>query len=303
MSRFSSVFPQKPFFENKSPLAQLVFLLLFVIAGMSVLSAFALLGAKLIWGDDVLSNPTAPYYRFAQTLTAVGTFLLPALLFAHCADRKFFVYNRADQRIPNRNAFGLVCVMSVALIPVIGVVAYFNQKMHLPEALAPVERWMQQMEESSNAVLETLMADGGVVPLLLNIVVCAVLPAVCEEFLFRGTLQELFQRWWRNPHVAVWVTAVIFSAIHFQFAGFFARALLGAYLGYLFVWSGTLWLPVCAHLLHNGLSIVAQYVLESNGVPVGTDPELSQVWPAAVLGLAVFVFSFIMLYRNLCGKR
>lgn len=303
MSRFSSVLPKEPFFENKSPFFQLVFLLLFVLAGMCVFSAVALLGAFLIWGSEVTANPTADYYRFVQLFSAIGTFLLPAIWFSHCAEKRCFTYNRADQPVRGAGAFALVCVMAVALLPVISLLAYFNQQMRLPEALAPLEQWMQRQTETNNAVLELLMSEAGVRPLILNIVVCAVLPAVSEEFFFRGTLQELFRRWWKNPHVAVWFTAFIFSAIHFQFDGFFARMVLGAYLGYLFVWSGSLWLPVCAHLLHNAFTIIAQYVMMANGMPMGEEPSLSQMWPAAVAGMAVFVVSFLMLYRNLCGKR
>jgi hypothetical protein len=83
----------------------------------------------------------------------------------------------------------------------------------------------------------------------------AILPALGEELLFRGLIQHLISRWFRNSHVAIFGTAFLFSFIHFQFFGFVPRFLLGLYFGYLLFWSGSLWLPIVAHLINNGLAV------------------------------------------------
>ncbi len=99
---------------------------------------------------------------------------------------------------------------------------------------------------------------------LVNLLMIAILPAIGEEFFFRGILQRLFSEWFKNIHVAIFITAFIFSAIHFQFFGFFPRFLLGLYLGYLFYWSGNLWIPIVVHFINNALVVILAYI-SANG--------------------------------------
>ncbi|MFA5196683.1 MAG: CPBP family intramembrane glutamic endopeptidase, partial [Bacteroidales bacterium] len=94
----------------------------------------------------------------------------------------------------------------------------------------------------------------------INILMIAVLPAIGEEFFFRGVLQRLLGEWFKNVHVAVIVTAVIFSAFHLQFYGFLPRFLLGMFLGYIFYWSGSLWVPIIVHFINNGLAVVVAWL-------------------------------------------
>jgi membrane protease YdiL (CAAX protease family) len=92
--------------------------------------------------------------------------------------------------------------------------------------------------------------------LLVNFMMIAILPAIGEEFLFRGVLQRLFINWTRNAHVGILVSAFLFSFIHFQFYGFVPRFLLGLYFGYLMFWSASIWVPVAAHLINNGMAVL-----------------------------------------------
>lgn len=222
---------------------------------MCIFSAFSIFFSALIWGTETVG--TASSIRFLQTFSSIGTFLAPALLFGFLMTRSWVSYARANVGFTAKQ-FGIVLVLSVVLLPIVVFLTYLNELIVLPESWA-MTAWMVKMEENANQVLELLTADGSVQTLLVNIVFLAVVPALCEEFLFRGTLQPFFTKWFRNKHVAIIVTAFIFSAIHFQFAGFIPRFVLGIYLGYLLVWSGSLWLPVVAHLLHNSFSLIVNF--------------------------------------------
>ena len=101
-----------------------------------------------------------------------------------------------------------------------------------------------------------------VIDLAVNLILIAIIPALAEELLFRGCVQQVMKEWFRNVHVAIWVTAFIFSFIHFEFYGFLPRLLLGAMLGYLFYWSGSLWVPIIAHTLNNGLQVLLSYLYD-----------------------------------------
>lgn len=296
--KFSPTLPSQPFFENKGHFVQLIFLLLFVLGGIILSSVFAYFLGTLIWGADIVKNPTANYYRFAQIFSALGAFFVPAVLFAFCHDKKWFSYSHANQRIGSVHTALCILLLAFLLLPVTSLAVFLNQQIHLPESLAAVERWMEATEKANNAVLETLLSEPGTLPLVLNVLVCALLPALCEEFLFRGTLQQLFHRWFGNAHVAIWAAAIIFSAIHFQFSGFFARMLLGAYLGYLFYWSGSLWLPVLAHLLHNALSIIMESVARACDLPLDGDFNVAQQLPASLFCVAAVTGLLALVYKQ-----
>ena len=296
-----SILPKEPLLANKKPFVQLIFLLLFIIGGMLVFSALGLLCATLIWGADITETPTAAYYRLIQVFTAVGTFLAPALLFSFSSTRNWVRYPQADRLPQNSRLFLYILLLAFFLIPLVGYVAYLNEQLHLPEAFASIEQWMQEQEQANNHVLEVILGASDIPTFLLNLLICAALPAICEEFLFRGTLQTLFHKWTGRPHIAIWLSGFIFSAIHLQFSGFFARWLLGAYLGYLFWWSGSIWLPVVAHFLHNALSVTAQLLVVRGVIADEQSVTFAEQIPAVVAS-AILAAAFIALVRYDCRR-
>ena len=98
-----------------------------------------------------------------------------------------------------------------------------------------------------------------------------ILPAVGEELLFRGIVQQLFKKKFGNAHAAIWISAAIFSALHMQFFGFLPRLVLGAMFGYMLEWSGTLWLPMIAHFVNNATAVVAYYLMQKGIIGSGID--------------------------------
>lgn len=262
---------KKSFLEGKSPFVQLIIFLALIVGCMVVTSVFAVIIATLFYGLGIPADMAdqASYYRLVQSISSVGTFMLPALLFAYLSERNCFTYNRMD-KAPNYGMINIVLVLSIVLLPIVLMVSDWNEGWKLPESLAGLEDWMRRMDEQNNELVKLISRDPRVGILLLNIFVMCVIPAVGEELLFRGTLQQIFQKWIKNPHWAIWITAFIFSAIHFQISGFIPRMLIGAYLGYLFYWSGSLWLPIVAHFMHNSMSILTDFIFVKRGYDVDT---------------------------------
>ena len=133
-------------------------------------------------------------------------------------------------------------------------------------ATTGLEQWMRDSEENAKVLTESLLKMDSFGLLLSNMIVIAILPAIGEELFFRGTIQQLIQRSSKNPHIAIWVTAFLFSALHMQFLGFIPRMLLGALFGYLFYWSGNLWLPIIGHFINNGFAVMATYMIQQNKI-------------------------------------
>ena len=124
----------------------------------------------------------------------------------------------------------------------------------------------------------------------------AILPAVGEELLFRGLLQQKLFSCFKNIHISIWITAFLFSALHLQFFGFFPRFLLGALLGYMFYWSGSLWLPIIAHFTNNALALLMSFFISKNMIStdldqIGIDENM---WNTiAISGIAIVMMIYI----------
>lgn len=285
--------------QQKSYWIQLLVLALFMIGGLLIFSSLSELIILLVFGTPNMLEASDPVMaiRISQTLTTIGAFLIPALLFSYCQDRMWFNYNAANRK-PPYSMTNIVLILSITLLPVVGVLSAFNQNIMPQEGT--VAEFMRNMEENANHILELVTSQRSTWDLVSNLLIFAVLAGICEEFFFQGALQPLMMKWTNNPHIGILITALIFSALHFQFYGFIPRFLLGVYLGYLFFWSRSLWLPILAHMLHNALSILIDYTLQGRGIDTDnmqfTDVHGSI--PTAITCTIVSAMAIVYLWRT-----
>lgn len=190
---------------------------------------------------------------------------------------------------------GLIAFLfAVAALPMISMLAEWNKGMELPSFLASVEELMRQMEESVELLTERFLNTSSAVILFVNLFVMAFLPAVCEEMMFRGWLQRVLAKS-VNYHVAIWVAAFVFSAIHFQFYGFIPRMLIGAALGYLYYYTGSLWAPVVAHFTNNAVAVITAFLTYNGYTSVNFD--LIGTGDTWYLSLTSLVVCLALLFR------
>lgn len=201
-----------------------------------------------------------------QGLSTLGFFILPGWWFFQ--NHRELLEEKHKE--PRQDRFGLSVyaglggvVLTILCLPLVYNLFHLNQGLPysgLAEAYPAIKRvtldW-QAAEQSSQQLLTMLMKPDGVLYGLLGVVVLALLPAFGEELVFRGSLQPILQQQLRNPHAGVWVSALLFSAIHGQWLGFVPRCLLGALFGYLVLWSGSVWPAMMAHFCNNLLSFLA----------------------------------------------
>jgi len=228
------------------------------------------------------SNRTAMALLLVQGLSTLGFFVLPGWWFFQ-NHRELL---QEKHREPRQARFGLSVyaglggvALTVLCLPMVYNLFHLNQGLPysgLAEAYPAIKRvfldW-QATEQSSQQLLTVLMKPEGVLYGLLGVVVLALLPAFGEELVFRGSLQPILQQQLRNPHAGVWVSALLFSAIHGQWLGFVPRCLLGALFGYLVLWSGSVWPAMIGHFFNNLLSFLA-YKL--NWLELRDGPALSE---------------------------
>jgi membrane protease YdiL (CAAX protease family) len=186
----------------------------------------------------------------------------------------------------------------LSVFPVAQFTYWLNQQIPLPE-------WADTMEQKASGMLEGLMVMDSPWEFLFNLLVMAVLPAVGEELMFRGIIQQKMEEQTKNGHLAIWITAVIFSAIHFQFEGFLARMVLGAALGYLFFWTRNLWIPIAAHFLTNALQVFVRYAFADKMAEMQAEAEEAGniPWASALMGLfLVFLVGHYLQQRTTAAK-
>lgn len=187
-------------------------------------------------------------------------------------------------------------VIMVLLLPVIDIVAQWNDSWNL----GMLEEPLRKITDMSKQLMEGWMSDTTVWGFVSNLIEMAVVPAICEEAFFRGALQQSLGKWFRNSHVAIIVTALIFSLVHGDIYGFVPRVIMGVVLGYLFHYGGSIWVNIAAHCLNNAI-IVVIYFLNGKGVSdIDPEhlPEVGTFWALAMTGAAVLVFYVTMLMRR-----
>ena len=199
---------------------------------------------------------------YLQGLQTFGLFILPAVLVNKLIFKKeenFFTGNHSEILVTGF----LILFALVFSSPLLQWIIQWNVGIRLPESMKGIESTLQSLEKERFEVTRRLMENKSLLIFFVNILVISVLPALGEEFFFRGLLQKILVDWFRNPHLGIIIAAFCFSAIHMQFYGFFPRLLLGLFFGYLYFWSKNIWVPVLAHFLNNTLAVCLAFFAEN----------------------------------------
>lgn len=234
------------------------------------------------------------YLRVALFLSHVFSFILPAIITLQYCYKKEWLSAVGLDRFPSWKLIGLSILFLVVSIPLVSFSSEINKMIPLPPML-------KSMESSTELILKTILKKDFFYEIVLNVIIIGIIPAIGEELMFRGVLQQQIGRLIHNQHAMVWVTACIFSAIHFQFEGFLPRAILGAVLGYLFVWTKNIWLPMIAHLFNNAAQVITIYAFNikpEDADKIGTDMPMNPVFALAALFFMIFLARVIQMQSS-----
>ena len=262
---------------------------------------FIAASAMITIASKLLALPERPQMMIMLAIQGFVLFVASPLITARLITTQPFKYLSLTT-LPTLKQIVWVTIAMVVMTPALNLIVALNESMHLPEFMSGIEEWMRANEDSAMEATKKLLSINTVGALIATVFLVGALTGVGEELTFRGILQNLVTEKSNNQHIAIWVTAVIFSAIHFQFFGFFPRMLLGAFFGYLLVWSRSIWLPIYAHFLNNSMAVVAAYMLNKNLTTdeyekVGT-VDNGTIWMA----LVSLLFFAICVYK-IKGKR
>lgn len=199
--------------------------------------------------------------KVIQSITVVIGFLVPAIFTAYLLNRKPMDLLGFSRKI-NWKQIGIVCAIMITAMFVSAFLAYVNGILPVSDSL---KLRFDKMENDYNKQVEAIIGLNNFGEYILAIIIMAFLPALCEEALFRGGLQNFLTRSTKKPWLSIIIVSILFSALHFSFYGFLSRIFLGVILGLLYQYSGRLWLNIIAHFFNNALAVTMIYVLKSQG--------------------------------------
>ncbi|MDD2962086.1 MAG: type II CAAX endopeptidase family protein [Muribaculaceae bacterium] len=256
------------------------------------LIATAFLNVLLVY---LIGNLDVKVIRISIILQNIFAFIFPVIatvVIISSNPLQFLKLNRAPQI---KYLLFMLAIMVFGM-PFLNWLVDINKSMELPESMSAIEEWMRNSEASAELVTKSLISGQTFGIMILNILLVGILTGFGEEMFFRGALQRILSTRPLNIHIAIWISAFIFSLLHFQFFGFLPRMILGAFFGYLLYWSGNLWVPIIAHALNNSMVVITSYIypemlddniIENIGVADGNFPIMAILSALSVIILII----------------
>ncbi len=286
--------------KSPQPVFFTFMLLLVALLVGSLLGNLMVLAISQAWGVDLRTllsdiDEDSPlhlrnFLRVVNLVSHVMTFSLPSIALVYFLYRKRTVtFFKLDRSPLWRNVFYGILFILISF-PMAQFTYWLNQQLPLPD-------WAMQMETSAEGMLKSVLNMESPVELMFNLLVVAVIPAIGEELLFRGVIQQKLEQGFGHAVAAVWITAILFSAIHLQFQGFIPRMILGAILGYLLVWTRNLWIPIIAHFFFNGAQVLAQYFYAAEIDPDALNDMERAPWALGLFSTAGLLFVGYFIYQ------
>lgn len=254
--------------QNASPFSKLIFTIFIVLVSFFAFLILGVLIALPFWGLDIVNFQPASAsvdpgnvvkMKYLQSVFATGIFIVPPFVISWLTTKHWNKYLLFD-KVNNWNLLFLGCIMMITALPVINLLGEINASMKFPDFMQGIEQKLKESEQSAQFITEAFLDVNTLGGLLINLLIMAVIPALGEEFLFRGVMQRILVEWTKNVHWGIVLTAIVFSAVHFQFYGFLPRMLLGVLLGYLMVYGKSIWFPVFAHFTNNAFAVIMSFI-------------------------------------------
>lgn len=255
------------YFKDLSSHNKLIVTLLFVVCGLIIGSIFTLLIGQYIFHIDLsvegALKENVSFLRGAQIFQSICIFILPSAL------ATYLLYSNNKTILPGQGKSSVILIFLAVLViffsqAFITWTGWLNQQLSLPVALEFITSWIQNKELEAKELTDLMLQSSSITQLVITVFMLCVLPAIGEEWLFRGLIQKELASVFRNAHIAVFITAFVFSAIHLQFLSFLPRFALGIILGYLMVFSRNIWLPIIAHFFNNLMAVILYSYYQNN---------------------------------------
>lgn len=295
--------------EGRSSLASAFYIIAIFFLGFQGIGGLLGVGAvKLLFGInivDLLSNPQNstdfkyPIYVMQSVAAITGLIVIPFLYLKMREGKGFGIFFRKKIE---KSPLLITPILVISFMVVLSIIIEWNANITLPGFLSKFEEIARASEDRLAEMTILLTTFDSFSQFIIAMIVIAIIPSIGEEIVFRGLLQNELHTASKNPHVAIWLSAFVFSAIHMQFFGFFPRLLLGALFGYMYYWSGNLIVPILGHFVNNGFSLTLVYLATGDGLFGNLENSESASLPAVLL-FVIITAGLIYFFRDHFIKR
>ncbi|GAF02809.1 CPBP family intramembrane glutamic endopeptidase [Saccharicrinis fermentans] len=302
----------KQFFSHTPPSQKLLLLIIITLLSWFIISLAGTLLAFPIWGTEALTDTgqllnNVAFLKYFQVLQSIALFIAPPIIFEYITSGQITLRHFREININSTLAIVAILLVIVAQ-PFISFLGVFNNGIVLPESWLHIEEWMKDKENAAMQATEIFLSAKGWSQTIINAIIIAVIPAIGEELMFRGSLQHLFNKILKNKHFSVILSALLFSAIHIQFFGFLPRFILGVLFGYLMVYGRNIWLPILAHFTNNFMAFILYQHYASNSTtndnPLIVGNEYPQmIWVVlSIMGIITLLYLCLWFTKNRKGR-
>jgi membrane protease YdiL (CAAX protease family) len=249
----------------------------------------------LIFGFDIEAAPVNGL-RFMTIVGQILFIFLPALLFSK------WIYGDVSKiislKLPNWKEVSLFVLGIIILTPLLQSYLYIQN--YFIEQLAEVSPLINSIKfllDSLNELIEktfgNLIRADNVPEMLLVIITISVVPAICEEVMFRGYIQRSFGFKFK-PHIAAIFTALFFALYHFNPYGLIPLAIIGFYLGFAAYKSQSLVIPIIIHFLNNFFAVMLYFIIGDDEL-FKSNVSDAEVLDANLIYFLILLFMFTAL--------
>ena len=279
---------QHPIIKKTTMLERIFLLMALIIIGLILGTVIGLAYVFITKSDPNDLNAL----RFMQISSQLFTFVFPPIAYA------FLVKEKPVNALGLKKSKILWVLIGIAMIfaimPFNSILAEWNANLTLPDSMSKIESLMKQMQDAATEMIEKFVSVDTIGGLVLNLFMIAGLAALGEELLFRSIIQTSLIKICKNAHIGILIASVIFSFIHFEFYGFVPRLILGMLLGYMFYFSGSIWIPMLMHFLNNGI-VVLIYFLNNKGITsIDVDTFGQTSIPVLIISIVVMIVLFLL---------
>jgi len=293
--------PDRPLFPAGVILGFLLVLMIFcsllgngIVLGISYLNGIDLQALLSDSGGE--SSPALRnFLRLVLMINHLTTFLIPALILVFWRYQRGWASFLKIKAIPKFYNLVLATLLILTAFPLAQLAVQANRWLLEKTALFD---WADDLSSSMERMIQLFLTMSSPWELFFTIFVMAAVPAIGEELVFRGIVQQNLEKAFRKPHLAIWLTAFIFALGHFELELFFGIFFLGLLLGYLFYWTRNIWVSITGHFINNAFQVVGAYFFADKFV--GADLETELQLPLGIILISIiFVLSIVYYLKKL----
>jgi membrane protease YdiL (CAAX protease family) len=207
----------------------------------------------------------------ANAGASVGGFIIWPVLYILYVEADLGLKRRFDYK-GDKSAVGFTAIVALFVCLLVFNSLFIDllyevyNSVPVPRCLQSLYRQTIERHEELRSLLFCFADVGSVYELFLVVLTLCVVPAVGEELLFRGILQDRLCGTLCKDSVCVLLVSVLFALVHFDWLGFVPRVLLSVFLGYVYIVCGDLRVPMFFHFVNNVVAVMYAYFKVKGGI-------------------------------------